>query len=71
MANLWSFFDKMNLFVWVLALFAAHLLLYLLLGTDTWLTTSLLAAAVYAVALLLLKIVARRFVEGEKKDSVE
>lgn len=71
MTNLWTFIDRMNLFVWVLALFAAHLLFYLLIGMETWLTTSLLAAAVYAVVLLLLKIVARRMVEAEEKDRVE
>lgn len=68
MANLWAFFDRMNVIVWVLAIFAAHLLFYLLIGLKTWLTTALLAAAVYAVVLLLLKMVARRMVEsGENR----
>ncbi|MBO8164582.1 MAG: hypothetical protein H0Z34_12785 [Brevibacillus sp.] len=70
MGNVWSFFDKMNLFAWVLGIFGAHVLLYLLLGTAAWLATSFLAASVYAVALLALKLLARRYVGNQEKDKI-
>jgi uncharacterized membrane protein YeaQ/YmgE (transglycosylase-associated protein family) len=57
----------MNIFVWILGLFVAHALMYLLLGTDTWLATSLLAAAVWGAALLLIKFAARRW-SGEEEE---
>ncbi|UFJ41205.1 hypothetical protein LOK74_01210 [Brevibacillus humidisoli] len=70
MANVWTYIDRMNLFGWVLGIFIAHVLLYVLLGTDTWLATSLLAASVYAVVLTVLKIVAKRYVEEDEKDRI-
>lgn len=68
MRTFWQFFDRMNLLVWVIGLFAAHLLLYLMLGTDTWLSTSLLATAVWAAVLLVLKLAAGRFA-GERQEN--
>ncbi len=60
----WTFFQQMNLFAWILGVFVAHAALYLLLGTPTWLSTTLLATAVWAAALFALKLAARRRVEN-------
>ena len=70
MRNVWLFFDRMNLWMWVLGIFVAHALMYLLLGTDTWLATTLLATSVYGAALIALKLVARRFVEKKERDTI-
>lgn len=67
MRNVWLYFDRMNLFAWILGIFIAHALLYLLLGTRTWLATTFLATAVYAVVLGVLKIAAKRFTDDREK----
>jgi membrane protein implicated in regulation of membrane protease activity len=62
-----AFINRMNILVWVLGIFVGHALLYLLLGTDTWLATSLFAAAFYAIVLLIAKLAVRRYdVDKEK-----
>jgi hypothetical protein len=63
--SLVSFINRMNIWVWLLGIFAAHALLYLFLGTATWLATSLLATAFYGIVLLVAKLVAGRY--GEKE----
>jgi hypothetical protein len=63
--SLVSFINRMNIWVWLLGIFAAHALLYLFLGTDTWLATSLLATAFYGIVLLVVKLVAGRY--GDKE----
>jgi len=65
--HIFRFARRMNVLVWVLGLFVAHALFYLLLGTDGWLTASLLAAAVYGVLLMVLKMVARRGVADKEE----
>ncbi|WP_139492338.1 hypothetical protein [Brevibacillus dissolubilis] len=67
MAGLMNFFERMNVWMWILGIFIAHALLYILLGTDNWLATTLLATSVYAVALLVLKVVARRFTQNKQR----
>jgi hypothetical protein len=57
----------MNLLVWVLGIFVGHALMYLLLGTDTWLFTSFLATAVYAAVLYVAKLAARRMVPDQEE----
>jgi hypothetical protein len=57
----------MNIWYWLLGIFVAHVLLYLVLGTPTWLATSLLATAFYGVVLLIGKLVAGRY--GKKEES--
>ncbi|QQE73871.1 hypothetical protein KDJ56_18660 [Brevibacillus composti] len=68
MRNLMAFLNRMNVFVWLIGIFLAHALLYLFLGTVTWLATSLLATAFYGIVLLIGKLVASRYEDrGEIK----
>lgn len=69
MNNLLSFINRMNIVVWIVGIFIAHMLLYMLLGTATWLATSLLATAVYAAVLLVLKLVAKRYEDNNKEKA--
>lgn len=69
MNNLLSFINRMNIVAWVIGIFVAHMLMYLLLGTRTWLATALLAAAVYAAVLLVLKLVARRYQTNDREKA--
>jgi len=61
-----SFFNRMNIWWWLLGIFVAHVLLYLALGTATWLATSLLATAFYGIILLVGKLIASRYPDKEK-----
>jgi O-antigen ligase len=63
--SLVSFINRMNIWVWLLGIFAAHALLYLFLGTATWMATALLATAFYGIVLLVAKLVAGRY--GDKE----
>jgi uncharacterized membrane protein len=65
--NLVAFISRMNILVWILGIFVGHALLYLLLGTDTWLATSLLATAFYAVVLLIARLAVRRYADDKEK----
>lgn len=69
MRNLLTFVHRINLLVWILGIFIGHALMYLLLGTDTWLFTTFLATAFYAVLLYVLKWAARRMMreKGEAR----
>ncbi|WP_235828060.1 hypothetical protein [Brevibacillus migulae] len=67
MDNVFRFLRRMNVLAWVLGLFVAHALFYLLIGTDNWLTAALLAAAVYGVLLMVLRMVARRGVADKEE----
>ncbi|GAX88507.1 hypothetical protein [Effusibacillus lacus] len=60
MNTFWNFIDTIKLGVWLVLIFLFHMLLYLALGTDAWFVTTLLATATYAVAILLLKAIAKR-----------
>jgi len=62
-----SFFNRLNIWYWLLGIFIVHILLYLALGTDTWLATSLLATAFYGVLLLVGKLIASRY--GNKEGN--
>lgn len=62
-----SFFNRMHIWWWLLGIFVAHLVLYLALGTATWLATALLATAFYGVVLLVCKLIASRY--GNKEGS--
>lgn len=64
--SLMTFLNRMNILYWLLGIFAAHALLYLLLGTRTWLATSLLATAFYGVLLLVGKLIASRYPDKEE-----
>jgi membrane protein YdbS with pleckstrin-like domain len=65
--NLVAWINRLNMLVWVLGIFVGHALLYLLLGTETWLATSLFATAFYAIVLLIAKLAVRRYdVDREK-----
>jgi membrane protein YdbS with pleckstrin-like domain len=65
--NLVAWINRMNILVWVLGIFVGHALLYLLLGTDTWMATSLMATAFYAIVLLIAKLAVKRYdVDKEK-----
>ncbi|MEJ8546341.1 hypothetical protein [Brevibacillus borstelensis] len=66
MHSLASFINRMNVFAWLVGIFAAHALLYLFLGTATWLATSLLATAFYGIVLLVAKLVASRYDDREE-----
>ena len=61
-----TFFNRMNIWWWLLGIFVAHALLYLVLGTDTWLATSLLATAFYGIILLVGKLIASRYPDKEE-----
>lgn len=61
-----SFFNRMNIWWWLVGIFVAHLLWYLAIGTATWLATALLATAFYGVVLLVCKLVASRYRDREK-----
>jgi uncharacterized membrane protein len=65
--NLVAFINRMNILGWILGIFVGHALLYLLLGTDTWLATALFATAFYAVVLLIAKLAVRRYADDEEK----
>jgi energy-coupling factor transporter transmembrane protein EcfT len=65
--NLLTFINRMNILVWLIGIFAGHALLYLLLGTDTWLATSLLATAFYGIVFLVAKLAARRYASDREK----
>ncbi|USG64860.1 hypothetical protein NDK47_22475 [Brevibacillus ruminantium] len=66
MRSLYSFINRINVFVWLVVIFAAHALLYLILGTRSWLATSLLATAFYGIVLLVAKLVASRYEDREE-----
>ncbi len=55
MNSFWLYLSRINLFVWIAGVFIAHAVMYFWLGTATWLSTSFLATAVWAVALYALK----------------
>lgn len=67
MRNLALFLNRMNMLVWLLGIFAGHALLYLLLGTDTWLATALLATAFYGIVLLVARLAFRRYAEDREE----
>lgn len=60
MSTFWAFLSRINLVGWVIGAFIAHVVMYLVLGTDTWLSTSFLATAVWAVAFYVLKELGKR-----------
>lgn len=60
MSTFWNYMSKMNLFLWIAAVFIAHGILYFALGTATWLSTTFLATAFWAVVLYVLKAVGTR-----------
>ena len=64
--GLMTFLNRMNILVWLLGIFIAHALLYLALGTATWLATSLLATAFYGIILLVGKLIASRYPDKEE-----
>ncbi|MGC5325887.1 hypothetical protein [Brevibacillus sp. SYSU BS000544] len=63
MNTFWVFMSRMNLIGWIVGAFVAHVVMYLLLGTDTWLSTSFLATAVWAVVLYALKVSGKKRME--------
>lgn len=64
--SLMTFLNRMNIFVWLSGIFIAHAALYLVLGTATWLATSLLATAFYGIILLVGKLIASRYPDKEE-----
>lgn len=58
---------RMNLLTWVLGLFIAHALMYLMLGTDSWMATTLLATSVWGFVLFILKVVAKSVQQDEEE----
>lgn len=64
--SLMTFFNRMNIMVWLVGIFVAHAALYLVLGTATWLATSLLATAFYGIILLVGKLIASRYPDKEE-----
>lgn len=64
--SLMSFFNRMNVLAWLAGIWIAHALLYLALGTATWLGTSILAAAFYGLLILVGKLVASRYPDKEE-----
>lgn len=63
--SLMTYLNRMNILAWLLGIFVAHMVLYLMLGTATWLATSLLATAFYGIVLLIGKMVASRYADKE------
>lgn len=61
-----SFINRMNIWWWLVGIFIAHSVLYLALGTATWLATALLATAFYGVILLVGKLIASRYPDKEE-----
>lgn len=68
MDSFFRFFERMNLLVWGLGLFLAHAIMYFMMGTRTWLTTALLAAAVWTGVLFIVKAVAKRYVTNRNRE---
>ncbi|GIO08257.1 hypothetical protein [Brevibacillus reuszeri] len=66
MRSLMTFLNRMNIVVWLLGIFIGHAALYLILGTATWLATSLLATAFYGIILLVGKLIASRYPDKEE-----
>ncbi|PWK16383.1 hypothetical protein [Tumebacillus permanentifrigoris] len=60
MNGFYNFIERMNVLLWLTVVALAHLLLYLLLGTDHWLFATLAATVTYGALFLLLKSVVRR-----------
>ena len=50
----------MNLYAWILFIFVAHAALYFFIGTENWLSTTLLATGVWAVGLVLIRFLIRQ-----------
>lgn len=69
MRSLMNFFLRANILAWIIGLFVAHLVMYVSLGTPTWFATSLLAASVYAVIFMVMKMVAQRYREREREGN--
>lgn len=67
MRNLIGFINRMNIFLWIVGIFAGHAALYLVLGTDTWLATTFLATAFYGAVLLVVKMVTKRYAGDKEK----
>ncbi|MGE5704570.1 MAG: hypothetical protein ACM32O_18740 [Clostridia bacterium] len=67
MGDIMRYISKMNLVVWIIGVFIAHLLLYLTLGTASWGWTALLATAVWAAVLIVAKVAAGRWLEEQEK----
>jgi hypothetical protein len=60
MGRFWRFIDTIKLGVWLTLIFLFHMLLYLALGTDTWLTTTVWVTGIYGAVIWLLKQIAKR-----------
>lgn len=60
MGRFWRFIDTIKSGVWLALIFLFHMLLFLALGTDTWLAATLLITSVYGAVLWLLKQIAKR-----------
>lgn len=56
----WNYMSRMNLFLWIAVVFVAHGIMYYALGTPTWISTTFLASAFWAVVLYVLKSVGRK-----------
>ncbi|MEW9668949.1 hypothetical protein [Ammoniphilus sp. 3BR4] len=50
----------MNLLGWIGIIFVTHVALYFVLGTDNWVSTAMLATAVWAGALYVIRFVMRQ-----------
>lgn len=58
MNGFWNTINRINLLVAFIVLFAAHILMYFLLGTDDWLMVALSAALVETAVLAALQLFA-------------
>ncbi|MGD8191959.1 hypothetical protein ACQCN2_18480 [Brevibacillus ginsengisoli] len=66
MGAFWNYMSRINLFLWIAVVFVAHGILYYSLGTPTWLSTTFLASAFWAVVLFVLKSVGKKVQDSSK-----
>lgn len=65
MNTFWGYMARMNLFAWIAGIFVAHGIMYFALGTATWLSTTFLASAFYAVVLFILKAIGKKVTDNQ------
>jgi len=61
-----NYIERLNAVTALLAIFAGHLLLYLMLGEDDWLFATVSATLTYALVLYLLKYSIRKRNRGTR-----
>jgi Na+-driven multidrug efflux pump len=68
MQAIMRYISQMNLVLWVAGIFAAHLLLYLLLGTANWVWTALMATVVWAIVLTIARVASRKWIDEQDSE---